>query len=166
MPASAGRHLKSAASLRSMPLSTQGALPGDAARFQAEDVQLPSIDIRARLDERAFRNLTESSRRVVRIAGLVASDAFAGFLGVATVEATWRLVSSGGRRPLPDDVPLLAMVLCLQPLALRVTGAYAGGKARTDFLKIAGGIVVAAFLGWVQAQLFGRDVPSLPNKAA
>ena len=58
------------------------------------------------------------------------------------------------------------MVFCLQPLALRVTGAYAGGKARADFLKLAAGVVIAAFLGWVQARLFGRDVPELPNKAA
>lgn len=129
-------------------------------------VQLPEADVRTRFNERARRNWTESTRRVVRVAVLVASDVTAGLLGVLIVLTTWELVSSGGRRPLPDDVPLLAMVFCLQPLALRVSGAYAGGKARTDLVKIAGGIAVAAFLGWVQARLFGRDVPELPNKAA
>jgi exopolysaccharide biosynthesis polyprenyl glycosylphosphotransferase len=130
------------------------------------DVELPDADVRTRLNERAFRNWTESSRRVARIATLVASDTAAGLLGLLVVQATWALVSGGGRRPLPDSVPLLAMVFCLQPLALRVTGAYAGGKTRTDFLKLAGGLAIAALLGWVQARLFGREVPELPNKAA
>jgi exopolysaccharide biosynthesis polyprenyl glycosylphosphotransferase len=47
-----------------------------------------------------------------------------------------------------------------------VTGAYGGGKARTDILKIAAGVAIAAFLGWVQARLFGQQAPTLPNKAA
>jgi len=130
------------------------------------DVQLPDADVRTRFNERALRNWTESSRRIARVTVLAASDIAAGLLGVLFVQQTWTLVSGGGLRPLPDHVPLLAMVFCLQPLALRVTGAYAGGKARADVLKLAGGIGIAAFLGWVQARLFGREVPELPNKAA
>ena len=130
------------------------------------DVNLPDADVRTRFNERAIRNWTESSRRMARVLVLAASDLAAGLLGVLLVHATWALVSGGGLRPLPDSVPLVAMVFCLQPLALRVTGAYAGGKARADLLKVAGGIGIAAFLGWVQARLFGREVPELPNKAA
>ena len=72
------------------------------------DVHLPDADVRTRFNERAFRNWTESSRRLVRIAILGASDIAAGLLGVLIVQMTWELVSSGGRRPLPDNVPLLA----------------------------------------------------------
>ena len=130
------------------------------------DVELPDADVRTRFNERAFRNWTESSRRIARVAVLASSDAAAGLLGVLVVQRTWEVVSGGGLRPVPDLVPLLAMVFCLQPLALRVTGAYAGGRARADLLKVAGGVAIAAFLGWVQARLFGREVPELPNKAA
>ena len=130
------------------------------------DVELPDADVRTKFNERAFRNWTESSRRIARVAVLAASDAAAGLAGVAIVQRTWEIVSGGGLRPVPDHVPLLAMVFCLQPLALRITGAYSGGRARADLLKIAGGIAIAAFLGWVQARLFGREVPELPNKAA
>lgn len=129
-------------------------------------VELPDVDVRSRLNERAFRNWTESSRRAIRIAGLVSSDVAAGLLGVMTVQSTWTIVSDGGLRPLPDEVPLLAMVFCLQPLALRVAGAYGSGRARTDIVKISAGVAMAALLGWVQARLFGREVPDLPNKAA
>jgi exopolysaccharide biosynthesis polyprenyl glycosylphosphotransferase len=129
------------------------------------EVHLPRVDVRTLLDERAFRGWTQSSRRAVRIAGLVISDIVAGLIGILTVEYTWLLVSSGGRRPMPDEVPLLAMIFCLQPLALRVAGAYSPG-ARRDILKVGGGICMAALLGWLQAQLFGRTVPDLPNKTA
>jgi exopolysaccharide biosynthesis polyprenyl glycosylphosphotransferase len=149
-----------------MQVFNRASLSDPVASLTPEDVQLPTIDIRSRLDERAFRNLTESSRRVVRVTGLVTSDILAGLLGIATIEVTWQLVSGGGRRPLPDTVPLVAMVLCLQPLALSLTRAYGAGRGRTDILKIAGGVAIAAFLGWVQARLFGRDVPDLPDKAA
>jgi exopolysaccharide biosynthesis polyprenyl glycosylphosphotransferase len=131
-----------------------------------DEIQLPRADVRTRFNQRAFRNWSESSRRALRVATLIVSDTVAGVAGVWLVEATWTVVSGGGRRPLPDQVPLLAMVFCLQPLALRVSGAYAGGKARVDLVRIAGGVTIAALLGWVQAQLFGRDVPELPNRAA
>ena len=149
-----------------MPASTPSPAARTYPRPVRADVQLPQADVRTRFNERAFRNWTESSRRVARIAVLIASDTAAGLLGVLLVQITWELVSGGGRRPLPEMVPLLAMVFCLQPLALRVTGAYAGGKTRTDLVKIAGGITIAAILGWIQAQLFGRETPTLPNKAA
>ena len=147
-------------------LSNSSAVTQAHPRPLPAGVELPSADVRSRLNERAFRNWTESSRRAIRITGLVASDIAAGLLGVMTVLGTWTLVSSGGRRPLPDEVPLLAMVFCLQPLALRVAGAYGSGRARTDIVKISAGIAMAALLGWVQARLFGREVPDLPNKAA
>jgi exopolysaccharide biosynthesis polyprenyl glycosylphosphotransferase len=137
-----------------------------AAAAASPRVQLPVADVRTRLNERAIRGWTESSRRLARGLALFASDSAAGLIGVLTVQDTWALVSGGGRRPLPDEIPLLAMVFCLQPLALRVSGAYGGGKARTDILKIAAGVAVAAFLGWVQARLFGHHDPTLPNKAA
>ena len=149
-----------------MTFHESGALSSPKLGLPADEVSLPRVDVRTLLNERALRGWTESSRRVARVAALGASDIVAGLLGVVTIEATWELVSGGGRRPLPDDIPLVAMVLCLQPLALRVTGAYAGGRAITDLLKIGSGITLAAFLGWVQAQLFGREVPELPNKAA
>ena len=102
---------------------------------------------------------------MIRTIGLIASDILAGLAGVYTALETWPLVSNGGLRPLPNEIPLLAMVFCLQPMALRIVGAYRGGRARTDFLRIAGGIAIAALLGWIQARLFGR-VPPLPDKAA
>ncbi len=94
------------------------------------------------------------------------TDGIAGVLGIGTVLRTWQLVSAGGVRPLPDYVPLVAMVFCLLPLTLWACGAYRGGKARVDLVKIASGVMIAAFLGWVQAQLFGRETPDLPNKTA
>src|SRR6185503_75643 len=101
-----------------------------------------------------------------RIAALFITDSIAGMLGIGTVLRTWELVSAGGVRPLPDYVPLVAMVFCLLPLTLWACGAYKGGKARIDLVKIAGGVLIAAFLGWVQARLFGRETPDLPNKTA
>ena len=97
--------------------------------------------------------------------GLIASDTLAGLAGVYSALETWPLVSNGGLRPVPNEIPLLAMVFCLQPLALRMVGAYRGGSARTHFGRIAGGIAIAALLGWVQARLFVY-VPPLPDKAA
>ena len=128
--------------------------------------QLPSVDVRTRQNERALRGWSESSRRAFRGIALVTADLAGGFLGLLTVAATWSLVSGGGRRPVPDQVPLVAMVICLQPLALRVFGAYGGGRARTDALRIAAGVAAAGLLGWIQARLFGAPVASLPNKAA
>src|SRR5687767_3041488 len=95
-----------------------------AAAAVSPRVQLPVADIRTRLNERAIRGWTESSRRLARGLALFATDSAAGVLGVLTVQDTWAVVSGGGRRPLPDEIPLLAMVFCLQPLALRVSGAY------------------------------------------
>jgi len=131
-----------------------------------DNVQPPSGDVRKWQDECALRGWAESSRRAARVTVFVLSDLIAGFAGVYAVLATWSLVSANGLRPHPNEVPLLAMVACLQPLALAGTGAYGSGRARTDFLRIAGGIFVAALLGWVQARLFGRLDPTLPNKAA
>jgi exopolysaccharide biosynthesis polyprenyl glycosylphosphotransferase len=126
---------------------------------------LPATDVRMWLDERAARAWAESGRDLLRLAGLYASDTVAGLAGVYTALETWSLVSAGGSRPVPNEIPLLAMVFCILPLALRVVGAYRGGRARTQFLRIAGGIAIAAFLGWIQARLFGR-IPPLPDKAA
>jgi hypothetical protein len=47
----------------------------------------------------------------------------------------------------PNEIPLLAMVFCIQPWRLRAVGAYRGGRARTQFLRIATGIAIAALLG-------------------
>lgn len=131
-----------------------------------EGVRLPTTDVRSGIDKRAFREWIESSRRVGRIAALFVTDGVAGVLGIGTVLRTWELVSAGGIRPLPDYVPLVAMVFCLLPLTLWACGAYRGGRARVDLVKIALGVTIAAFLGWVQAQLFGRATPDLPNKTA
>ena len=132
----------------------------------SQGVHLPTVDVRSGLDERAFRGWSESSRRVIRVVTLFVTDSLAGVLAIGAVLTTWELVSAGGIRPLPDYVPLVAMVFCLLPLSLWACGAYAGGKARVDLVKIASGVLIAAFLGWVQAQLFGRDTPDLPNKTA
>jgi len=40
-------------------------------------------------------------------------------LTVYTALETWSVVSNGGLRPVPNEIPLLAMVFCIQPLALR-----------------------------------------------
>jgi exopolysaccharide biosynthesis polyprenyl glycosylphosphotransferase len=100
------------------------------------------------------------------VAALFASDSLAGLLAIGTVLQTWEFVSAGGARPVPDSVPLMAMVFCLLPLSLWACGAYKGGRARVDLVNVASGVVIAAFLGWIQAQLFGRETPDLPNKTA
>jgi exopolysaccharide biosynthesis polyprenyl glycosylphosphotransferase len=140
--------------------------PPEAAVAVPLHVRLPTADVRSWLDERAFRGWTESSRRFGRIAALFMTDSVAGLLSIGTVLRTWELVSADGLRPLPDYVPLVALVFCLLPLALWATGAYAGGKRRLDLVKITCGVLIAAFLGWVQARLFGRETPDLPNKTA
>ena len=127
--------------------------------------QLPSGDVRKWLDERALRGWIESIRHAFRSLGLIASDTLAGLAGVYTALETWPLVSNGGLRPVPNEIPMLAMVFCLQPLALVMMDAYKGGRARTHFGRIAAGIGIAAVLGWIQARLF-VFVPPLPDKAA
>jgi len=127
--------------------------------------QLPTGDVRKWLDERALRGWIESIRQVFRSLGLFASDTLAGLAGVYTALDTWTLVSNGGLRPVPNEIPMLAMVFCLQPLALVLVGAYKGGRARTQFGRIAFGVAIAAALGWIQARLF-VFVPPLPDKAA
>ena len=148
-----------------MRISISSASP-PATLALPQGVQLPTADVRSELDKRAFRGWTESSRRFIRVAALFATDSLAGVLSIGMVLRTWELVSAGGVRPLPDYVPLVALVFCLLPLSLWATGAYRGGKARVDLVKIAFGVVIAAFLGWVQARLFGRATPDLPNKTA
>jgi exopolysaccharide biosynthesis polyprenyl glycosylphosphotransferase len=125
---------------------------------------LPHTDVRQWLDERTFRGWTDSSRRVVRCLTLYTVDGAAALVAVLIVLSTWTFVA--GHRLPPDEVPLLATVFCLLPLSLRVTGAYAGGKAYSDFYKLALGIAVATLIGWVQAQLFGRRLPVAPDKVA
>jgi exopolysaccharide biosynthesis polyprenyl glycosylphosphotransferase len=93
-------------------------------------------------------------------------DTLAGVAGVATVIQTWWAVDNGGLRPLPNAVPLLAMVFCIQPLALRATGAYGGDHARMRLGRLAGAMSLAALIGWIQARLFGQISPHLPNKTA
>ncbi len=136
-----------------------------SAPMGALALPLPATDVRKWLDERAARAWAESARDLLRNLGLYASDTLAGLAGVYTALDTWSLVSAGGLRPVPNEIPLLAMVVCIQPLALRAVGAYRGGRARTQFLRIVSGIAIAALLGWVQARLFGR-IPPLPDKAA
>jgi exopolysaccharide biosynthesis polyprenyl glycosylphosphotransferase len=138
----------------------------EAPEAQAPDFVLPKRDVREALDAAVKRGWSENARRLIRVAALVANDTLAGLAGIATVVATWDLVDAGGLRPVPNAIPLLAMVFCIQPLALRATGAYSGGLARTSLGRVAGGLLIAAFVGWVQAQLFGRISPDLPNKTA
>ncbi len=129
-------------------------------------ITLPDSDIRRALDEAVRRGWTEHTRRALRIALLLVGDLIAGLLGVYVVLRTWFVVSSEGLRPLPEAIPLVAMVFCIMPLALRITGAYGGGKTRADVGRIAGALAIAATAGWVQARLFGQATPTLPNKAA
>lgn len=149
------------------PSSLEG-LVETAVRDQtaSDGFRLPYRDVRQRIDDRARRGFTESSRRFLRVLVFGLSDMAAGVTAVYAILATWNLVSAGGVRPLPDAVPLLAAVLCLQPLALYAFGAYSGRAARLDIARIAGGIFVAALMGWIQARLFGRETADLPNKAA
>lgn len=143
---------------RSSRLQTASALPGR--------VELPTEDVRSWLNERALRGWTDSSHRVCRVAVLFVTDSLAGLLGIDMVLRTWELVSAGGLRPVPDRVPLITLVFCLLPLGMWASGAYAGGKARIDLVKISAGVFIAAFQGWVQARLFGRETPNLPDKVA
>src|SRR5690606_17222161 len=78
----------------------------------------------------------------------------------------WSLVSDSGSRPVPDPAPLLAMVVCVMPLALRVTGAYNGGRKRTDPVRLSLGVAIAALIGWGQALMFNESSAPWPNKTA
>jgi exopolysaccharide biosynthesis polyprenyl glycosylphosphotransferase len=138
----------------------------EAPEAQAPDFVLPKRDVREALDAAVKRGWSENARRVIRIACLLANDTVAGLAGIATVVSTWWLMDAGGLRPAPNTIPLLAMVFCIQPLALRATGAYSGGLARVSLGRVAGGLIIAAFVGWAQVQLFGRISPDLPNKTA
>src|SRR5690606_612373 len=105
-------------------------------------IVLPQRDNRYWLDERARHHRAEWRRRVFRCAVLLVSDLAAGAAGVFTAVATWSLVSDSGSRPVPDPAPLLAMVVCVMPLALRVTGAYNGGRKRTDPVRLSLGVAI------------------------
>ncbi len=129
-------------------------------------VILPDRDVRTALDEAVRRGWTEHTRRAARVAALLIADTLAGLIGVVLTLKTWEIVSAGGVRPLPNPIPLIAMVFCIQPLALRVTGAYGGGRQRVSLERIAAGLIVAALAGWIQARLFGHMTPDLPNKTA
>ena len=129
-------------------------------------VELPQHDVLIALDQSVLRGWSEMSRRVARIGVLLSLDTLAGLAGVITALLSWDVVSNAGLRPLPRAIPLIAMVLCIQPLALRVTGSYGSGKARRSLERIAAGVVLSAFIGWVQARLFGEIEPDLPNKTA
>jgi exopolysaccharide biosynthesis polyprenyl glycosylphosphotransferase len=131
-----------------------------------DGVRLPEDDVRTWHDERALRGWSEVSRRAARIVLLLVLDTMAGLAGVVAAIQTWSVVSSNGLRPVPSAVPLIAMVCCIQPLALHVTGAYGGGNARRSLGRIAAGVAMSALVGWVQAQLFGEGTPDVPNKAA
>ena len=134
-------------------------------RLLGQLVELPQHDVRIALDQSVLRGWSEMSRRVGRIGVLLLFDSLAGLAGVATALLSWDVVSNEGMRPLPRAIPLIAMVFCIQPLALRLVGSYGGGKARS-LERIAAGVVVTAFIGWLQAQLFGQVAPDLPNKTA
>ena len=127
---------------------------------------LPKSDVRWALDAAVRRGWSEATRRASRVACLLLMDTFAGLGGLATVTSTWWLVDRNGLRPVPDTLPLIAMVFCIQPLALRATGAYSGGTARASLGRVGGAMFIAATIGWIQAQLFGRVSPELPNKTA
>ena len=148
------------------PSSLEGLAEAALGRRPVEAFALPQRDVRQRIDDRARRGFTESSRRVLRVLLFLLSDMSAGAAAVYMILATWSLVSAGGTRPLPDEVPLLAAVFCLQPLALYAFGAYGRRTERLDLGRIAGGIFVAALMGWIQARLFGRETADLPNKVA
>lgn len=129
-------------------------------------IVLPQRDNRYWLDERARHHRAEWRRRVFRCAVLLVSDLAAGAAGVFTAIATWSLVSDSGSRPVPDPAPLLAMVVCVMPLALRVTGAYNGGRKRTDPVRLSLGVAIAALIGWGQALMFNESSAPWPNKTA
>jgi exopolysaccharide biosynthesis polyprenyl glycosylphosphotransferase len=149
------------------PPSTSAASVFDEVPVAAPRVaHLPKRDVRRALDAAVRRGWTEATRRAARIVCLLLMDTLAGIVGIATVTATWWLVDANGARPLPNTIPLLAMVFCIQPLALRATGAYGGGAARASLFRVGGAMLIAAVIGWIQAQLFGRVSPDLPNKTA
>jgi exopolysaccharide biosynthesis polyprenyl glycosylphosphotransferase len=75
-------------------------------------------------------------------------------------------VSNHGLRPVPRVVPLIAMVFCIQPLALSAAGAYGRGNAARSLFRIGLGLLMTAVAGWIQARLFGQMTPDLPNKTA
>lgn len=147
-------------------METPASLDSIAAALRQALNQLPTEDVRQRIDDRAIRGWTESSRRLMRGLVLLASDLLAGVTGVFIAVGTWTLVSAGGTRPRPDDVPLLAMVFFLLPLALYAFGAYQGGRVRKDVSRLAAGVILAAAFGWAQARLFGRETADLPNRVA
>ncbi|HVZ21938.1 MAG TPA: sugar transferase [Vicinamibacterales bacterium] len=126
---------------------------------------LPEHDIRTALDESVRRGWTEVSRRAARVGVLLAADTTAGLAGVCTALLTWGAVSNDGLRPLPSAIPLVAMVFCIQPLALAATRAYSSRGWRS-LERIAAGVAISALVGWVQARLFGEMTPDLPNKTA
>src|SRR5262249_24868803 len=132
----------------------------------APAIRLPTDDIRRALDRAVQRGWTEHTRRVARVAFLLAADTVAGLLGIDAVLDTWWLVSNDGLRPVPNGIPLVAMVLCIQPLALRVTGAYNGGRKRCSLTLIGGAMLMAALIGWTQSRLFGEISATVPNKTA
>src|SRR4051794_33697726 len=101
----------------------------------APGIRLPTDDIRRALDRAVARGWTEHSRRIARVIFLLVADTLAGLAGVAIVLQTWWLVSNDGLRPTPNGIPLVAMVFCIQPLALRVTGAYGGGRTRWSLTR-------------------------------
>jgi exopolysaccharide biosynthesis polyprenyl glycosylphosphotransferase len=131
-----------------------------------DGIDPPAGDIRTALDAAVRRSWSEQSRRVARVLSLLFVDTVAGLAAVAVVRNTWWLVSGGGARPVPDTIPLVAMICCIQPLALRATGAYGGGRSRMSGGRIALAILLAGLAGWIQTRLFGQITPALPNKTA
>ena len=118
------------------------------------------------IDERALRGWSESSRQLIqRRIGLIASDTWPDSPASTPRSKhgrSCRMAASGRCR---TRSRCSRWCSACSRWRLRIVGAYRGGTARTQFVRIAGGIAIAALLGWVQARLF-VFIPPLPDKAA
>ena len=129
---------------------------------------LPKSDVRRALDAAVRRGWNEATRRLARRA--------ASLLLMDTLRWSRRhrhghgdLVAGGQERPAAGarhDAVAGDGVLHPAAGAPRHRRVRRRQCARASLGRVGGAMLIAATVGWIQAQLFGRISPDLPNKTA
>src|SRR5690625_214747 len=114
-----------------------------------QQVDLPEVDVRHRLDEAIRRGWAEIGRRALRrvllVAGDLAATALAAFLAGLVLRSL--PAPSGGR--VANAWSSVVFLLFVQPLTLGIVGAYGGGVLRTEFGRVIRAVGAAALFSWL-----------------
>ncbi|HEX8275565.1 MAG TPA: sugar transferase [Longimicrobiaceae bacterium] len=138
-------------------------IPGAATEPQVEG--LSSADVRQAVDEAIRRGWLEMARRTLRVIVLMLTDL------AAALGAAWAMLSLR-TDAWPDAFgsatatwSTFVTAVCIQPLALSVSGAYRSGESRVSFVRVCMGLLLGVSATGMQAFLGGGMGASLPREA-